>query len=79
MLKRGRREKMLIKKKYERLINTGKFENVKIGIEIEKEFENLSLKEDVKIKKIGLIMGGLAQSIVEEEAAKVESENKKED
>jgi len=70
---------MLIKKKYERLINTGKFENVKIGIEIEKEFENLSLKEDVKIKKIGLIMGGLAQSIVEEEAAKVESENKKED
>ena len=79
MLKRGRREKMLIKKKYERLINTGKFENVKVGIEIEKEFENLSLKEDVKIKKIGLIMGGLAQSIVEEEAAKVESENKKED
>jgi len=65
---------MLIKKKYERLVNCGSYENIKVGVEIEHNFENLQVtNEDIpKIKKMGIVLGKIAESVVKDEVAKIQ-------
>ena len=63
---------MIIKKKYERLVNTGKFENVKIGIELEQE---VKLTKGEEIKTFAKKLGILASRIVDEEAQVVKDES----
>ena len=62
-------------KKYERLCNIGNFENIKVGIEIEKTTE-LSKAED--IKKLSTILGSLAEEVVEAEVASIAKKHQKE-
>jgi len=70
---------MLIKKKFERLINCGSYENIKVGVEIEHNFDTLKIepvtKEGLKeIKNAGILLGKIAQAIVKDEVAKIKTE-----
>ena len=71
-----RTRKMIIKKKYERLVNCGTYENIKVGVEIEHNFENFQVtKDDIpKIKKMGTVLGKIAQSVVKDEVTKIKAE-----
>ena len=62
---------MIIRKKYERLVNTGKFENVKIGIELEQE---VKLSKGAEVQAFSKKLGILASRVVDEEAEKVKEE-----
>lgn len=67
---------MIIEKTYERLVNLGNYENIRVGVVVKKDFENLNITKDgVKdIKKMGLVLGKIAESIVNEEVTKIEQE-----
>ena len=53
-----------IKKKYERLVNIGNYENVKVGVELTKEVQSTDVKE---IKKMMVSLGKLAEIVTLEE------------
>jgi hypothetical protein len=65
-----------IKKSFTRLINIGNFENVKVGVELEKE---LTATDAESIKKAGGLIGKLVKSIVEEEVLQIKEELKAEE
>ena len=67
---------MIIEKTYERLVNLGNYENIRVGVVVKKDFENLNITKDgIKdIKKMGLVLGKIAESIVNEQVVKIEQE-----
>ena len=73
---------MIIKKRYERLLNIGNYENIKVCTEIENEVvlkEGLTGAEKAStIKSKGLALGKLAQSITDDEIIQVVEKLKKE-
>jgi hypothetical protein len=61
---------MLVKRRYERLVNTGNYENVKVSVELEHEVTiDKASKESVgaQIKSKAAKLGLLAKQIVDEE------------
>lgn len=62
---------MIIKKKLERLVNLGHFENVKVGVELEKEVKASGFED---VKKAGIVIGKLAKSIIDEEVKQIKEE-----
>jgi len=62
---------MIIKKSYTRLINIGNFENIKVGIELEKEISPTDIEQ---IKKTSSILGKLASDTIEQEVEKIKKE-----
>ena len=67
---------MVIKRLFERLINIGKYENIKVGIQIEKEVKAADAET---LKKAGWAIGKLAKTIVEAEVEKIKKEYNNED
>jgi len=57
-----------IKKRYERLVNIGNYENVKVGVELEKDVESSDVKD---IKKMAMILGKLAETVTTEEVESI--------
>jgi len=69
---------MLIKRKYERLVNVGNYENIKVGVMIEKEIKGTDADS---IKKAGKVIGDIAKAIVENEVVQIKKDetNKKQE
>lgn len=57
---------MIIRKGYERLVNLGQYENVRVKVEFETE---TSVKTSEEIKKLSISLGKLAKIVIEEEVA----------
>jgi hypothetical protein len=64
---------MIVKRSYDRLVNLGNFENVKIGIILEQEFKPTNKEVPVKdqIKEFSKKLGKLAVQVVDEEVASI--------
>ena len=62
---------MIMKKSYERLVNIGNYENIKVGVTMEKEVKAADAES---IRKAGAIIGELCKQVVEAEVKKIKAE-----
>lgn len=65
---------MLVKKTYERLVNLGNYENVKIGVTLEQDIKAENPKE---LAQRILNLGKFAQTLVNKEAEGIKKEGEK--